>query len=64
MFTFCTAIAIKESASVGDSASRRIGKGMDDLDFHIGDEALNAPNYSVKVRLFFVIDIICNFYIL
>lgn len=33
-----------------DSASRRIGAGMSDLDFFIGDDALNAPNYAVKVR--------------
>jgi actin-related protein 3 len=41
-------IAIKESAKVGDQAIRRLGKGVEDLDFFIGDEALEAPTYSVK----------------
>ena len=49
-----SAIAIKETAIVGDHASRRLGKGIEDLDFFIGDEALEAGNggYSVKVRSF------------
>ena len=47
-FILPSAIAIKESASVGDNASRRIGRGVDDLDFYIGDEALSQPNYAVK----------------
>jgi actin-related protein 3 len=42
-------IAIKESAKVGDQAIRRLGKGVEDLDFFIGDEAVDAPNYAVKV---------------
>jgi len=41
-------IAIKESAKVGDQAIRRLGKGVEDLDFFIGDEALEAPTYAVK----------------
>jgi len=41
-------IAIKESAKVGDQAIRRLGKGVEDLDFYIGDEALEASTYSVK----------------
>lgn len=41
-------IAIKESAKVGDQAIRRLGKGVEDLDFYIGDEALDAANYTVK----------------
>ena len=45
-----SAIAIKESASVGDKASRRLGTGVEDLNFFIGDEALSATGYSVKVR--------------
>lgn len=46
-----SAIAIKETAKVGDQAARRLGKGIEDLDFFIGDEALEAGNggYSVKV---------------
>ncbi|KAK7112377.1 actin-related protein 3-A [Littorina saxatilis] len=47
-FILPSAIAIKEAASVGDQAIRRLGKGVEDLDFYIGDEALNAPSYSVK----------------
>jgi len=41
-------IAIKENIKVGDQASRRLTRGIEDLDFHIGDEALDAPGYSVK----------------
>ena len=48
-FILPSAIAIKETASVGDQAIRRLGKGVEDLDFFIGDEALNAPSYAVKV---------------
>ena len=43
------AIAIRETAKVGDQASRRMARGIDDLDFFIGDEALDATGYSVKV---------------
>lgn len=49
-----SAIAIKETAKVGDQASRRLGKGIEDLDFFIGDEALDAPGYSVKVQFTFL----------
>ncbi|KAK3742177.1 hypothetical protein QZH41_012072, partial [Actinostola sp. cb2023] len=42
-----TAIAIKESAKIGDS-QRRSGKGVEDLDFFIGDEAVDRPNYATK----------------
>lgn len=42
-------IAIKESAKVGDQAQRRMMKGVDDLDFFIGDEAVDKPSYSTKV---------------
>jgi actin-related protein 3 len=48
-FIFPSAIAIKESARVGDQSSRRITKGVEDLDFYIGDEAFDATGYSVKV---------------
>ncbi|XP_027037316.1 actin-related protein 3 [Pocillopora damicornis] len=43
-----TAIAIKESAKVGDQAQRRAAKGITDLDFYIGDEAVEAPGYATK----------------
>uniref|UniRef100_A0A914USZ2 Actin n=1 Tax=Plectus sambesii TaxID=2011161 RepID=A0A914USZ2_9BILA len=48
-FILPSAIAIKESATVG-SRSQKIGSGVEDLDFFIGDEALSpaAANYSVK----------------
>lgn len=31
-----SAIAIKETAKVGTEAQRKLGKGIDDLDFFIG----------------------------
>lgn len=43
-------IAIRESAKVGDQAQRRVMKGVDDLDFFIGDEAIDKPTYATKVR--------------
>lgn len=42
-------IAIKESAKVVDQAQRRVLKGVDDLDFFIGDEAIEKPTYATKV---------------
>lgn len=42
-------IAIKESAKVVDQAQRRVTKGVDDLDFFIGDEAIEKPTYATKV---------------
>jgi len=42
-------IAIRETAGVGDQAQRRLMKGVDDLDFFIGDEAIDKPNYATKV---------------
>lgn len=42
-------IAIKESAKVGDQAQRRMMRGVDDLDFFIGDEAIDKPSYATKV---------------
>lgn len=47
-FILPSAIAIKESAGVGDAIQRRVYRGIDDLDFYIGDEALSAVNYSCK----------------
>lgn len=52
-FIIPSAIAIKESARVGDTNTRRITKGIEDLDFFIGDEAFDATGYSVKVKLQF-----------
>jgi len=37
-------IAVKESARVG----AKVATGVSDLDFFIGDEALETPNYTVK----------------
>jgi len=37
-------IAVKESARVGT----KVATGVSDLDFFIGDEALETPNYTVK----------------
>uniref|UniRef100_A0A8C2K3U7 Actin related protein 3 n=1 Tax=Cyprinus carpio TaxID=7962 RepID=A0A8C2K3U7_CYPCA len=48
-FIIPSCIAIKESAKVGDQAQRRMMKGVDDLDFFIGDEAIDKPNYATKV---------------
>ncbi|CAG0881071.1 unnamed protein product, partial [Darwinula stevensoni] len=47
-FIIPSAIAIKEIAKVGDQASRRVTKGVDDLDFFIGDEAFEAGGYAIK----------------
>ena len=49
-FIIPSAIAVKETASVGDKATKWLGKGVEDLDFYIGDEALNATSYAVKVK--------------
>lgn len=48
-FIIPSAIAIKESAKVGEQAIRRLTKGVEDLDFFIGDEAFDATGYAVKV---------------
>lgn len=45
-----SAIAIKETAKVGDNSARRVTKGVEDLDFYIGNEAFTAPGYSTKVK--------------
>lgn len=36
---------------MGDQAQRRVMHGVDDLDFFIGDEAIDKPTYATKVRL-------------
>jgi len=43
-----SAIAVKETAKVGDDATRRLTRGVEDLDFFIGDEAMDAKGYAVK----------------
>lgn len=43
-------IAIRESAKVVDQAQRRVLRGVDDLDFFIGDEAIDKPTYATKVN--------------
>lgn len=48
-FIIPSAIAIKETAKVGEQNTRRLAKGVEDLDFFIGDEAFNATGYAVKV---------------
>uniref|UniRef100_A0AAR2KTF9 Actin-related protein 3 n=1 Tax=Pygocentrus nattereri TaxID=42514 RepID=A0AAR2KTF9_PYGNA len=47
-FIMPSCIAIRETAGVGDQAQRRLMKGVDDLDFFIGDEAIDKPNYATK----------------
>ena len=42
-----SAIAVKESAKVGGTGNIR-NRSIEDLDFFIGDEALQKPNYSTK----------------
>jgi len=53
-----SAIAIKESAKVGDQTVRRLTKGVEDLDFYIGDEAFDAKGYSIKVFTYSLISLI------
>lgn len=48
---FPSGIAIRESAKVVDQAQRRVLRGVDDLDFFIGDEAIDKPTYATKVKL-------------
>ncbi len=47
-FILPSAIAVKETAKVGDDATRRLARGVEDLDFYIGDEAMDATGYAVK----------------
>ena len=44
-FIIPSAIAVKESAKVGTNLTR----GVEDLDFYIGDEAMESTGYAVKV---------------
>ena len=49
-FIMPSAIAVKETAKVGDEAQRRVARGVEDLDFYIGDEAMSVGSpYAVKV---------------
>jgi actin-related protein len=48
-FIIPSAIGVKETAKVGDEATRRLARGVEDLDFFIGDEAMEAKGYAVKV---------------
>lgn len=48
-FIIPSTIAIRETAKIGDTTSRRLNKGVEDLDFYIGDEAFDATGYAVKV---------------
>lgn len=44
-------VAVKEYSKVGNQESRRLGSGLDDLNFYIGDEALDwdgKNDYSVR----------------
>lgn len=50
-FIIPSAIAVKETAKVGDEATRRLARGVEDLDFYIGDEAMDATGYAVKYPL-------------
>lgn len=45
-FIVPSAIAVKESAKVGGKTTSF--KGVDDLDFHIGDDAIDRPTYGTK----------------
>jgi actin-related protein len=60
-FIIPSAIAIKETAKVGDQAVRRLTKGVEDLDFFIGDEAFEATGYAVKVCMTSISHILTNF---
>lgn len=50
LFVCFEGIAIRESAKVIDQAQRKVLRGVDDLDFFIGDEAIDKPTYATKVR--------------
>lgn len=61
-FIIPSTIAIKETSKVGDQANRRLARGVDDLDFFIGDEALEATGYSVKARILSIFKLIIDRY--
>ena len=41
---------MKEQAKIGS----KVARGVDDLDFFIGDDAQDKPSYSIKVGTLFV----------
>lgn len=43
-FIMPSCIGVKESAKIG----QKVHKGIEDLDFYIGDEGMEKPNYAVK----------------
>jgi actin-related protein len=46
-FIMPSTIAVKETAKIGP----KVARGVEDLDFYIGDEAMNIGNpYAVKVN--------------
>ena len=47
-FIMPSCIAVKDAPS--DQTRRRVARGVEDLDFFIGDEATAATNYTVKVN--------------
>jgi len=47
-FILPSAIAIKESANIGQQGGSHMFKGVNDLDFYIGDEAVEATGYACK----------------
>ncbi|XP_054582440.1 actin-related protein 3B isoform X7 [Eptesicus fuscus] len=47
-FIVPSCIAVRESAKVVDQAQRKVLRGVDDLDFFIGDEAIDKPTYATK----------------
>ncbi|XP_023599668.1 actin-related protein 3B isoform X7 [Myotis lucifugus] len=49
-FIVPSCIAIRESAKVVDQAQRKVLRGVDDLDFFIGDEAIDKPTYATKTE--------------
>ncbi|XP_074603780.1 actin-related protein 3B-like [Brevipalpus obovatus] len=47
-FIIPSSISIRETHKVGDQAARRLARGIDDLDFFIGDDCIDVNGYSVK----------------
>ena len=55
-------IAVKEYGKVGNLESRRLGTGLDDLNFFIGDDAIAADgknDFSLKVSTFLLCFMCC-----
>ena len=47
-FLFFTKISKIKAIAVKEGVGVKQARGLDDLDFYIGDEAQNMPGYSVK----------------